>query len=53
MDLKELMAFKTILQEGTFSRAAEKLNYAQSTITNQIQRLEKNWAYNSFTEAGK
>lgn len=41
MDLKELMAFKTILQEGTFSRAAEKLNYAQSTITNQIQRLEK------------
>ncbi|WP_138753961.1 LysR family transcriptional regulator [Paenibacillus sinopodophylli] len=41
MDLRELMAFQTILQEGTFSRAAEKLNYAQSTITNQIQRLEK------------
>ncbi|SDD83937.1 DNA-binding transcriptional regulator, LysR family [Paenibacillus sp. UNCCL117] len=41
MDLKELTAFQTILQEGTFSRAAEKLNYAQSTITNQIQRLEK------------
>ncbi|WP_239615548.1 LysR family transcriptional regulator [Cohnella mopanensis] len=41
MDLKELTAFKTILQEGTFSRAAEKLNYAQSTITSQIQRLEK------------
>lgn len=41
MDLKELTAFQTILQEGTFSRAAEKLNYAQSTITNQIQRLER------------
>jgi len=41
MDLKELTAFQTIVQEGTFSRAAEKLNYAQSTITNQIQRLEK------------
>ncbi|AZN38792.1 LysR family transcriptional regulator [Paenibacillus albus] len=41
MDLKELSAFQTIVQEGTFSRAAEKLNYAQSTITNQIQRLEK------------
>lgn len=41
MDLRELTAFQTILQEGTFSRAAEKLNYAQSTITNQIQRLEK------------
>ncbi|PWW00927.1 DNA-binding transcriptional LysR family regulator [Paenibacillus cellulosilyticus] len=41
MDLKELVTFQTIVQEGTFSRAAEKLNYAQSTITNQIQRLEK------------
>jgi len=41
VDLKELTAFQTIVQEGTFSRAAEKLNYAQSTITNQIQRLEK------------
>ncbi|BBI33310.1 LysR family transcriptional regulator [Cohnella abietis] len=41
MDLKELTAFQTILQEGTFSKAALKLNYAQSTITNQIQRLEK------------
>jgi len=41
MDLKELTAFQMIVQEGTFSRAAEKLNYAQSTITNQIQRLEK------------
>ncbi|WP_270170662.1 LysR family transcriptional regulator [Paenibacillus sp. SYP-B4298] len=41
MDLRELNAFQAIVQEGTFSRAAEKLNYAQSTITNQIQRLEK------------
>lgn len=48
MDLKELMAFKTILQEGTFSKAAEKLNYAQSTITNQIQRLEKEWGVQLF-----
>ncbi|EFM12567.1 transcriptional regulator, LysR family [Paenibacillus curdlanolyticus YK9] len=41
MDLKELHTFQAILQEGNFSRAAAKLNYAQSTITNQIQRLEK------------
>lgn len=41
MDLKELTTFRTIIQEGTFSKAAEKLNYAQSTVTNQIQRLEK------------
>src|SRR3569832_1560288 len=41
MDLKELKTFQAILQEGNFSKAAAKLNYAQSTITNQIQRLEK------------
>lgn len=41
MDLKELTTFRTIIQEGTFSKAAAKLNYAQSTVTNQIQRLEK------------
>ncbi|MHA6529639.1 LysR family transcriptional regulator [Paenibacillus sp. BAC0078] len=41
MDLKELTTFQTIIQEGNFTRAAAKLNYAQSTITNQIQRFEK------------
>lgn len=41
MDLKELQTFKTILVEGNFSKAAQKLHYAQSTITMQIQRLEK------------
>ncbi|NOU85557.1 LysR family transcriptional regulator [Paenibacillus sp. LMG 31460] len=41
MDLKELTTFQTIIQEGNFTKAAVKLNYAQSTITNQVQRLER------------
>ncbi|MDT8715420.1 LysR family transcriptional regulator [Clostridium sp. 19966] len=41
MDLKELITFRTIIKEKTFSNAAIKLHYAQSTITNQVQRLEK------------
>ncbi|WP_411345888.1 LysR family transcriptional regulator [Paenibacillus sp. WLX1005] len=61
MDLKELTTFRTIIQEGTFSRAAEKLHYAQSTVTHQIQRLEKELGMQLFqrgwdaelTEAGK
>lgn len=61
MDLKELIAFKTIIEEGTFSKAAEKLHYAQSTITNQVQRLEKELGIKLFkrewnaelTEAGR
>ncbi|WP_042162990.1 LysR family transcriptional regulator [Paenibacillus gorillae] len=48
MDLKELIAFRTIVEEGTFSKAAAKLNYAQSTITNQIQRLEKQLGFALF-----
>ncbi|MGO4109497.1 LysR family transcriptional regulator [Paenibacillus sp. YAF4_2] len=48
MDLKELTAFQTILKVGSFAKAAEKLNYAQSTITNQIQRLEKELGFQLF-----
>lgn len=48
MDLKELKAFQTVIQEGTFSKAAQKLNYAQSTITNQIKRLEAELGFKLF-----
>lgn len=48
MDLKELTTFRTIIEEGTFSKAAAKLNYAQSTVTNQIQRLEKELGFQLF-----
>lgn len=36
MELKYLKTFQTIIEEGSFSKAAEKLNYTQSTITFQI-----------------
>jgi len=38
--IKELQSFKTIVEEGTFTKAAAKLNYAQSTVTNHIKKLE-------------
>lgn len=53
MDLKELITFQTILRQGTFSKAAESLHYAQSTITNQIQRLEKELGISLFIEDGR
>ena len=37
MELKYLTTFKTILETGSFQKAAERLNYAQSTITLQMQ----------------
>ncbi|AHM68607.1 transcription regulatory protein ytli [Paenibacillus polymyxa SQR-21] len=40
MDIKALKTFQMIVNCGSFMRAAEALNYAQSTVTMQIQRLE-------------
>lgn len=61
MDLKELLAFRAVIEHGTFAKAAEKLHYAQSTVTAQIQRLEKELGFRLFergweaklTEAGR
>ena len=41
MDLKYLQTFKTIIEQGGFTKAAEKLNYTQSTITFQVGQLEQ------------
>ncbi|MGZ0038882.1 LysR family transcriptional regulator [Paenibacillus ottowii] len=40
MDIKALKTFQMIVNYGSFMRAAEALNYAQSTVTMQIQKLE-------------
>lgn len=61
MDFKALITFQTIVSTGSFNRAAEELNYAQSTITMQIQKLESQLGVQllergkgiSLTEAGR
>lgn len=40
MDFKTLKTFQLIVKYGSFNRAAEEMNYAQSTVTMQIQKLE-------------
>lgn len=40
MDLRHLQTFKVIAETGSFVQAAERLQYAQSTLTLQIQQLE-------------
>ncbi|GIP54301.1 hypothetical protein J42TS3_33360 [Paenibacillus vini] len=40
MDIKNLKTFHLIVKYGSFIRAAEEMNYAQSTVTMQMQRLE-------------
>ncbi len=41
LDLRHLVALKAIADEGSFGRAAEKLGYTQSAISQQIAALER------------
>lgn len=53
MDLKFLHTFKTIVEEGGFAKAADKLNYTQSTITFQIGQLEQELSAQLFEKIGR
>lgn len=53
MEIKYLNTFKTILETGSFQKAAERLNYAQSTITLQMQSLEQELSVKLFEKIGR
>ncbi len=53
MELRHLSTFQMIVREGSFLRAAEKLQYAQSTITLHIQQLETELGVKLFARQGK
>lgn len=53
MELKNLITFKTIAEEGSFTAAAEKLHYTQSTITFQIDQLERELSVKLFEKVGR
>lgn len=41
MEIRQLATFLAIVREGSFVRAAERLGYAQSTVTLHVQELER------------
>ena len=53
MELKYLHTFQTIVDAGSFARAAEKLNYAQSAITFQMGQLENELGAKLFEKVGR
>jgi len=53
MDLRNLITFKTILEEGSFQRAAQKLNYTQSTVSIQVRQLEQELEIKLFERIGR
>lgn len=53
MNTKNLVTFKTILETGSFQKAADKLNYTQSTVTFQIKQLEEELSLKLFEKIGR
>ena len=41
MEIRNIKTFLKVAEMGNFSRAAQDLGYAQSTVTMQIQALER------------
>lgn len=53
MDLLYIRTFLHVAEVGNFTRAAEDLQYAQSTVTSQIQTLEKELGFPLFERIGR
>lgn len=53
MEIRNIESFLSIVQNKTFTKAAEELGYAQSTITMQIQQLEEELNAKLFDRIGR
>ena len=53
MEFKHLQTFQAVATEGSFLKAAEKLQYAQSTITLHIQKLEEELGVQLFSRQSR
>mgnify|MGYP005759662473 FL=1 len=48
MNTKYLLTLKAILETGSFQKAADSLNYTQSTVTFQMKQLEEELSIKLF-----
>lgn len=53
MELRNIKTFIKVAEQGNFSKAASDLGYAQSTVTMQIQMLERELKVTLFERNGK
>ena len=53
MNTKYLTTLKTIIEAGSFQKAATILNYTQSTITFHVQQLEQEMGFKLFEKIGR
>lgn len=53
MDFRHMQTFQAVVKHASFVRAAEELQYAQSTVTLHIQQLEAELGVELFARQGK
>ncbi|NIF46159.1 LysR family transcriptional regulator [Enterobacter sp. Ap-1006] len=53
MDLRRFVTLKTVVEEGSFLRASQKLCCTQSTVTFHIQQLEQELSLRLFEKIGR
>ncbi|MEW9698063.1 LysR family transcriptional regulator [Paenibacillus sp. SI8] len=53
MDLTYFRTFREVARRKSFTRAAEELGYAQSSVTMQIQKLEREYGVPLFERYGR
>ena len=53
MDLTNIRTFLQIVASGSFAGAAQELQYAQSTVSAQIQALERELGFPLFERIGR
>ena len=53
MDLEDLRIFRSVVQEGGITRAAERLNRVQSNVTTRVRQLEQDLGVDLFIREGK
>lgn len=53
MEIKNITTFIRVAELQNFTKAAEEMNYVQSTVTMQIKQLEKELGYPLFDRIGK
>lgn len=53
MEFRNLYSFLRVVELGSFTKAAQELGYAQSTITTQIKQLEAEIGFSLFEHIGR
>ena len=53
MDLSDLHIFRSVVEAGGVTRAAEKLNRVQSNVTTRVRQLESELGVDLFVRQGK